>query len=78
MFDENALDRNARLSGISKASSNATVGGIGKVGIAVDDDAGISSQLENNFFLSRIILDGSADGSASSKADELDAFVAHE
>jgi hypothetical protein len=44
----------------------------------VDDDAGIASEFENDFFLSRVILDRPADGGAAGEADELDALIGDE
>ena len=78
VLDQNALHRNAGLPGVSKASSNTAVGGVGKIGIAVDDDARIASQFKNHFFLSRVVLDGPADGGAAREADELDALVGNQ
>src|SRR5580698_4415850 len=78
MLDQNALHRNAGLSGVSEASRHAAVGGVSQVGITVDNDSRIPSQFENDFFLSSIVLDGPADGRAASKADELDALIADE
>ena len=75
MLDQNALHGNAGLSGVSKASGDAAVGGVSEIGIAVDDDARIPSQFENYFFLSRVVLDGPTDGGAAGEADELDAFI---
>jgi hypothetical protein len=75
VLDQDALHGNAGLSGVSEASGDAAVGGVSEIGIAVDDDARIASQFENDLFLPRVVLDGPPDRSAARKADELDAFI---
>ena len=78
VLDENALHGNAGLPGVGEASGHAAVGGVGEIGVAVNDDARIASQFENDFFLPRIVLDGPADGGAAGEADELDALIGDE
>src|SRR5208282_2245703 len=76
VLDQDALHGIAGLSGVTKASGDAAVGGVSEIGITVDDYARIASQFENDFFLSRVVLDGPPDRSAAREADELDAFIA--
>ena len=78
MLDQNALHGNAGLSGVAEAAGNAALGGVGKIGIAVDDDAGVAAQFEHDFLLSGAALDVPADGHAAREADELDAFIGDE
>src|SRR5208282_3904545 len=75
VLDQDALHGNTGLSRVSKAAGNAAVGSVSEIGVAVDDDPGIASQFENNFLLSRVVLDGPADGGAAREADELDALI---
>ncbi len=56
MLHQNALHGNAGLAGIGEAAGNAALGGIGKIGVAVDDDAGITAEFEHDLFLSRMPL----------------------
>ena len=66
---------NAGLAGITEASGDAAVGGVGEVGVAVDDYASVSAQLEDHFLLAGIFLDLPSHGGAAGEADELDALV---
>jgi hypothetical protein len=75
VLDQNALHGNAGLSGVGKASCNAAVGGVCEIGIAVNDDARIAAQFENDFFLPRVVLDGPTDSGAAGETDELDALI---
>src|ERR1700691_1770454 len=78
MFYENALHRDAGLSGISKTAIDTAFGSVRKISVTVNDDGGIASQFEHNFFLSRVVLDGPANGGAAGETDELDALVGDE
>ncbi len=78
MFDQNALHRDAGLSGITKTAGDAAFDSVRKIGIAVNDDSGVASKFENDFLFARVVLDRPADGGAAGKADELDSFVGDE
>ena len=67
--------RSLASSRVGESPCHAAVGGVGEVGVAVDDDARIPPQLKNDFFLSRVVLDRPADGRAAGKTDEPDAFI---
>ncbi len=78
MLDQDALDGDAGLTGVAEASGDAAVGGVGEVGVAVDDDGGVAAEFEDDFLFSGAALDVPADGNAAGEADELDAVVGDE
>ena len=78
VLDQNALHRDAGLASVAETSGDAAVGGIGEVGVAVDDDGGVAAEFENDFLLSGAALDVPANGNAAGEADELDAVVGDE
>src|ERR1700727_380103 len=78
LLDQNALHGDASLSGIAEAAGDAAIGGVTEVGIAVDDDAGVAAEFEDDFLFSSAALDVPANGDAAGKADELDALVGDE
>jgi hypothetical protein len=78
MLDQNALHGNAGLAGVAEASGDAALGGVGEVGVAVDDDGRVAAEFENDFLFSGAALDVPADGDAAGEADELDAVVGDE
>ena len=75
MLDQDALNGDAGLAGISETSGDATVGGIFEIGVAMNDDGGIATEFEDNFLFSGAALDVPSHGHAAGKADELDAVV---
>jgi hypothetical protein len=78
LLDEDALDGDAGLAGVAEASGDATVSCVAQIGVAVDDDGGVASELEDDFFLPGAALDIPADWDAAGEADELDAVVGDE
>ena len=78
VLDQDALDRDAGLAGVAEASGDAAVGGVGEVGVAVDDYGGVASEFEDDFLLPGAAFDVPADGYAAGEADELDAVVGDE
>ena len=78
LLDENALNRNAGLTGISETSGDAAVGGVGEVGVAVNDDRRVAAEFEDDFLFSCATLDVPTNGNAAGETDELDAVVGDE
>ena len=78
VLDQNALHGNAGLAGVAEAAGDAAFGGVGEVGVAVDDDGGVAAEFEDDFLFSGAALDVPADGHAAGEADELDAVVGDE
>ncbi len=75
MFDQDALHGNAGLAGIAEAAGNAALGGVGEIGVAVDDRSGVAAEFKRNFLLARAAFNVPTYGRAAGEADQLDALV---
>ena len=51
LLHQDALHGNAGLPGVAESARDATFGGVLEIGVAVDDDAGVAAQFEDDFFL---------------------------
>ena len=75
LLNENALHGDAGLARIAEAAGDASVRGIGEVGVAVDDDRRVAPEFENNFLLPCTTLDVPSNRNAAGKADQFDSVV---
>src|SRR5262245_48270630 len=75
LFHQNALYRNASLTGIPEPPRNTAYRGRHDIGIVVHEDPRVAAEFEYNLLLAGILFDQPADSRASREADEFYAVV---
>ncbi len=78
LLNEDALHGNAGLASVAEASGDAAIGGIGEIGVIVDDHGGVAAEFKNNFLFSGAAFDVPPDGNAAGEADQLNAVIGDE
>src|SRR3984957_5900449 len=75
LLDQDALHRNTGLASVAEATGNAAFSSVGKIGIAVNNGAGVATKFQSNFLFAGAALDIPAHRHAAGEADQLDALV---
>src|SRR5262245_26932226 len=75
MVDEDSLDRDAGLAGITKSTGRTTLRREIQVCVRLDDDTGIAAQLQHHFFLPALFPQHPPHCCASGKTQQLKARI---